>query len=96
MRDHKVLTLEEMVRKACALPAEVLQLKEKGLIKEGYDADVLVLDLENMKVHSSFANANGGNEGFKYVLVNGQVAVENDACTDVLSGKLLRSHSYKS
>ena len=96
VRDHKVLTLEEMVRKACALPAEVLQLKEKGLIKEGYDADVLVLDLENMKVHSSFANANGGNEGFKYVLVNGQVAVENDACTDVLSGKLLRSHSYKS
>ena len=90
VRENKVMPLEEMVRKACHLPALVNNLPGKGLIKPGYDADIAVFDYENMKVLSGYANPDGGNEGFRYVLVGGQVAVENDKCTGALAGRLIR------
>lgn len=90
VRDDKVLSIEEMVRKASALPAYVLGLSEKGLLKVGYDADVLVLDLTNMEVLSDYTNPNGGNKGFRYVIVNGTIVVEDDVYTGALAGKLLR------
>lgn len=90
VKKRGVLTLEEMIHKACGLPAQVLGLSGKGLLKEGYDADIVVMDYENMKVHSDYANAGGKNEGFRYVFNNGQIVVENDECTGILSGKLIR------
>ena len=90
VRDEKVLSIEEMVRKACALPAHVLGLQNKGMLKVGYDADIVVMDLEGMVVTSDYTNPDGGNRGFRYVLVNGEIAVINDQCTGHLGGKLLR------
>ena len=90
VRDEKILSIEEMVRKASALPAQVLGLEKKGILKPGNDADIVVMDLEGMKVSSSYTNPDGGNKGFRYVLVNGEIAVENDQCTDRLGGRLLR------
>lgn len=91
VRDRNVLTLEEAIHKATALPAQMQGLSEKGLLKEGYDADIVVMDLANMEVLSDYAHADEGNRGFRYVLVNGAVAVENDVCTGALNGRLLRS-----
>ncbi len=68
----------------------MLGLKHKGILREGMDADIAVIDLENLSTEASYVNPNGCNHGFKYVLVNGQIAVKNDVCTDVMSGRLLR------
>lgn len=89
VRDDKIITLPEFVRRACTLPAQILGIK-KGQIRKGYDADVLVLDLNHMKVLSSYTNSDGKNKGFRYVIVNGRIAVENDRCTGELAGKLVR------
>ena len=88
--ERGLLTLEEAIRKSTSLPAEVLGLKHKGILREGMDADIAVIDLENLSTEASYVNPNGCNHGFKYVLVNGQIAVKNDVCTDVMSGRLLR------
>ena len=89
VRDDKIITLPEFVRRACTLPAQILGIK-KGQIRKGYDADVLVLDLDHMKALSSYTNSDGKNKGFRYVIVNGRIAVENDRCTGELAGKLVR------
>ena len=60
------------------------------MLKVGYDADIVVMDLEGMVVTSDYTNPDGGNRGFRYVLVNGEIAVINDQCTGHLGGKLLR------
>lgn len=93
VRDRKALPLEEMIRKATSLPAQMQGLQGKGLLKVGCDADIVVMDLENMEVLSDYANADGGNRGFRYVFVNGVAAVENDTYTGALGGKLLRVHN---
>ena len=90
VRERGLLTLEEAIRKSTSLPAEVLGLHYKGILKEGMDADIAVIDYDNLTVESSYVNSNGGNKGIKYVLVNGKIAVKDDQCTDVMSGKLLR------
>ena len=90
MGERGLLTLEEAIRKSTSLPAEVLGLKHKGILREGMDADIAVIDLANLSTDASYVNPNGGNHGFKYVLVNGKIAVKDDVCTDVMSGKLLR------
>ena len=88
--EKNLITLEEMVRKATSLPAELLQLENKGLLKTGMDADITVIDLIRLRVGSDYTRPDGPNEGFRYVFVNGQLALEDDVCTGVLAGKLLR------
>lgn len=88
--EKKLVTLEEGIMKFCKLPAETAKLETKGLLKKGYDADVLVFDLESINYTSDYFNPKGKNKGFKYVIVNGQIAVTDDNFTGVYNGRLLR------
>ncbi|MEA4847533.1 MAG: D-aminoacylase [Clostridiaceae bacterium] len=90
VRDRKLVTLEEGIRKATSLPAETIGIANKGIINEGYDADILVIDYENLADKADYVNPNAKNVGYKYVLVNGQIALAEDACTGILAGKALR------
>lgn len=89
VRDEKVISLEEAIRRMTSLPAQKFQLKDRGLLKEGMAADVVIFDEKIIKDMASFNDPHQYSKGFKYVLVNGKVVVENDAHTGVRSGVTL-------
>lgn len=90
VRDQKIFCIEAIVHKLSGFPAGVLGFKSKGQIKEGFDADIIVFDLEKLADHASFSDPKAKNEGMIYVIVNGQVTVENETFTGIHAGKLLR------
>ena len=81
VRENKIMPLEKMIRKATSLTAETLGLADRGLLKEGYCADIVVFDGENFKSRSTFLNPKNAPEGMHYVIVNGKLAVENGKLT---------------
>ena len=89
VREKKLISLESAVRKMTYLPAMVYNLAGKGLIREGMDADLVLFDPETVGDLGTFAKPNLGNTGFACVLVNGQIAVEDNQVTGVTAGKLL-------
>lgn len=99
VREHKMLSLEEAHWRLSALPASIAGFVDRGQIKVGAPADILVYDYENLEVlPGEIAHDLPGGEwrrvqrakGYNYVLVNGQVTIENDRETNTYSGRLLR------
>lgn len=89
-REKGLLRLEEAVRKMTSLPAQTFNLKHKGLIREGYDADLVVFDPETIIDRATYAEPDLGPEGIAYVLVNGQIAADHGRITGATSGRVLR------
>lgn len=89
VREKKLLSIEEAIRKLTFLPAEVYGLKNKGLVKEGYDADLVIFDYENIIDNSHYTDLNQKNEGIKYVFINGEMVVKDNISLNVLSGKAI-------
>ncbi|MFL5811301.1 MAG: amidohydrolase family protein [Flavisolibacter sp.] len=89
VRDEKVITLEEAVRRMTSLPAQKFQLNDRGLLREGYAADILIFNDKEVQDLSTFEKPHAYSKGFSYVIVNGQVVVENEIHTGVRSGKAL-------
>ncbi len=83
IRDEKVLSLEEGIRRMTLAPCRRLNIN-RGIIKEGFPADIVVLDLEQLKANGDFSNI-----GFDYVLVIGSAAVAEGKFTDIKEGKVL-------
>ena len=90
VRDRKVLSLPEAVRKFTGAPAEGFKIAGKGLVKEGYDADLTVFDLNNITNSATYLEPRGLGSGFSLVLVNGKVANNYDSFINAGSGKVLR------
>jgi N-acyl-D-aspartate/D-glutamate deacylase len=90
VREQAVVSIEEAVHKFSWMPADMAGLKNKGLIREGYDADIAIFDAETLTDHADFGDPEAKNEGMKYVIVNGVIAVENDRFTGRHAGKVLR------
>ena len=90
VREKKVITLENAIRKMCSLPAMVYNLPTKGLIREGMDADLVLFDPETIGDKADFAHPMEKNEGLNYVFVAGQIAVKDGVCTGVKAGAQLR------
>ena len=85
------LTLPRFVDVACTTPAALLGLGEcKGRLEAGFDADVVVLDLDRIADRATFDQPNAGPEGFDYVLVGGEVAVDHDRVVRSDLGRALR------
>jgi N-acyl-D-amino-acid deacylase len=89
VREEKVLSLEEAVRRMTSLPAQKFGLKDRGLLREGFAADIVVFDEKLVNDRSTFEQPHAYSTGFNYVLVNGQVVAENDKHLGVRSGKAL-------
>src|ERR1043166_2759349 len=89
VRDEKVLTLEDAVRKMTSLPAQTLRLKDRGLIKEGYWADVVVFDPNAVGDQATYENPQQYAKGVPFVLVNGAIVVENSNHTGARPGKVI-------
>lgn len=87
----KLLTLEAAVRKMTSLPAETLHLDRRGLLAEGYFADVVVFDADSVRDNATYNDPKTYTSGVSCVIVNGQLAMENGEQNDaVLAGRLLR------
>ncbi len=94
VREEKKLTLEEAIRKFSALPAQRMRLTDRGVLKQGMWADVVVFDPETVRDLATFDDPNRLSEGMEYVLVNGVPVIENGKMTGALPGKVLRGAGY--
>jgi N-acyl-D-aspartate/D-glutamate deacylase len=99
VRDHKMCSLEHAHWRLSALPAMVAGFPDRGVIKKGSPADIMIYDYENLKaLPAEVAHDYPGGEwrrvqraqGYRWILVNGQITIENDRQTDARSGRLLR------
>jgi N-acyl-D-amino-acid deacylase len=94
VREEKLVSLEEMVRRMSSLAAQKFQLKDRGLIKEGMAADIVVFDLAEVTDKATFEQPHQFSAGFHYVLVNGQLVIENGQHTGLRSGTTLKGPGF--
>lgn len=90
VRDKKVISLEEAVKRMTSIPAQFLGLTDKGHIKEGYDADLVIFDFETIIDKSDYLRPHQQNEGIKYVILNGEIAAIDNKCLNKPVGKVLK------
>jgi dihydroorotase/N-acyl-D-amino-acid deacylase len=90
VREDKLLSLEEAIRKMTALPAQKMRLADRGVLKTGMWADVVVFDAEKVTDVATFAQPNQLSTGMDYVLVNGVPVIAAGKATNALAGKVLR------
>ena len=95
VREERVLRLEEAIRKMSALPAQRMRLADRGVLKAGMWADVVVFDAEKITDRATFENPNQLSEGMEYVLVNGVPVISEGKMTNALPGKVLRGTGYR-
>ena len=95
VREEKKLSLEEAIRKFSALPAARLRLADRGVLKAGMWADVVVFDPETVRDAATFENPNQLSQGMEYVLVNGELVIDGGKKTGALPGKVLRGPGWK-
>lgn len=89
VREEKILTLEDAIRRMTSLPAQKFQLDDRGLLREGYAADIVIFDDKEVKDVSTFEKPHAYSKGFRFVLVNGEIVVDHDVHLGTRSGKAL-------
>ena len=94
VHDEKLLTLPDAIRKFSSLPAQRMGLADRGVLKLGMWADVVVFDPETVHDLATFENPNQLSVGMDYVLVNGVAVVEDGKMTNALPGKVLRGPGF--
>jgi N-acyl-D-amino-acid deacylase len=94
VREEKKLTLEDAIRKFAALPAQRMRLTDRGVLKAGMWADVVVFDPATVRDLATFDNPNQLAQGMEYVLVNGVPVIDQGKMTGAKPGKALRGAGY--
>jgi N-acyl-D-amino-acid deacylase len=89
VREQKVISLEEAVRRMTSLPAQKFGLRDRGLLREGFAADVVIFDENVVADLSTYEKPHAYSKGFHFVIVNGQLVVENEKHLGIRSGKAL-------
>ena len=89
VREEKVLSLEEAIRRMTSLPAQKFQLKYRGLLREGYAADIVIFDEKEVKDVSTFEKPHAYSKGFHFVLVNGVLTVDYEKHLGARAGQAL-------
>jgi N-acyl-D-amino-acid deacylase len=91
VRGEKLLRMEEAVRKMTAIPAQRLGLKDRGILRDGMKADVVVFDPDTVEARATFEDPKQYPEGIDYVVVNGKLVIDQGVHTGALPGRALRS-----
>jgi dihydroorotase/N-acyl-D-amino-acid deacylase len=94
VRDENQLTLPDAIRKFTALPAQRMRLTDRGVLKRGMWADIVVFDPATIRDKATFESPNQFSEGMEFVLVNGVPVIEAGKMTGALPGKVLRGPGY--
>ncbi|MBD3195588.1 MAG: amidohydrolase family protein [Candidatus Lokiarchaeota archaeon] len=90
VREKNLISLEEAIRKMSSLPASILGIDNRGIIKEGYKADLVIFNLDKIKEKGTLVNGCQFPEGINYVLVNGKITAANGIHEGVLNGRILK------
>ncbi len=93
VKEKGVLTLEQAVHKMTGLTAEYLLIKNKGLIKEGYDADLVLFDYDKLQDTATYDNSNSITEGIDYVFVGGELVYHDKKFTGRYPGRMIRHNA---
>jgi N-acyl-D-amino-acid deacylase len=89
VREDKTLTLEDAIRKFSALSAQKMRLADRGVLKQGMWADIVVFDPETIRDVATFDNPNQLSDGMRFVLVNGVPVIDEGKMTNALPGKVV-------
>jgi len=90
VKDKGILTLEEAIRKATAMPAAFMGIEDRGILKEGNYADILLFDFNTINYPGDFKNSAQKPEGIKAVIVNGTIVYQDTEFTGEKPGKVIR------
>lgn len=89
VRELKIITLEDAIRKMTSLPAQTFRLKDRGLLKENFAADIVIFDEKTVTDKATFENPHQYAEGFKSVIVNGKLVFDGNKMTNKMPGQAL-------
>lgn len=89
VREERILTLENAIRKMTSLPAQKLGLRDRGIIREGMCADITIFNPETITDRATYQNPHQYPDGIEYVIVNGEIAVRDRGHTGALAGRAL-------
>ena len=95
VREEKVISLPEAIRRMTSLPATNLKIERRGMIKEGYFADVVVFDPESIQDHATFAQPHQYSTGMLQVFVNGVRVLKDGEHTGATPGRVVRGPGWK-
>ncbi len=91
VREKNICTLEEMIKKMTSMPADKLGLKDRGRIQKGKAADIVIFDFERIQDKATYTEPNQYPKGIHYVIVNGEIVINQGEHTGAFPGKVLRS-----
>jgi len=94
VREMNLISLEETIRRMTSLAAQKFQLKDRGMIREGMAADIVVFNEAEVTDHATFENPHQFSTGFKYILVNGQLVIDEGKHKGTRSGRALFGPAY--
>ena len=88
--DRKTVSLAHIIRSQTSLPAQIMNWVDRGRIKKGMKADIVVLDLANIGIETSISNAHRYSEGVEWLIVNGKLVIEDRKFNGILAGEVIR------
>src|SRR5207244_4346475 len=88
--ENQDITLPHAIRSASGLPADILKLPQRGYLKAGYYADIVVFDPKTFRDKATYDQPHQYSTGVRFLFVNGRLAIEDGKATDVLPGRVLR------
>ncbi len=94
VRMLKIIPLEEAIRRMTSLPAQKFQLHDRGLLREGMAADIVVFNAQQVGDPSTFDKPHAYSTGFQYVIVNGALVLDQNKHTGVRSGVVLKGPGF--
>jgi N-acyl-D-amino-acid deacylase len=95
IREERLISMEEAIRKMTSYPSQVLKLMDRGMIREEMKADITIFDPKRVIDKATFENPHQYPEGIIYVIVNGKIVIDKEEHTGVLPGKVLRGPGYE-
>jgi dihydroorotase/N-acyl-D-amino-acid deacylase len=95
VREDSLFSLEEAVRKATALPASILGLRERGLVREGFHADLVAFEPDKIIDRATYEEPHQYAAGIEYVIVGGQLVVDRGRITAARPGRVVRGSGYR-
>ena len=95
VRELKILKLEDAIRKMTSLPANTFGMRDRGQIREGFAADIVIFDEKTVSDKATFEQPHQYAVGFSKIIVNGQTVFDGSSMTGIMPGQALRGKGYK-
>jgi len=90
VREEKIITLEDAIRRMTSFPAQKFGFKDRGLLKEGYKADIVIFDPKTVIDHATYELPHAYSSGFSQVIVNGKLTLDKNGHTGAKAGQVLQ------